>query len=116
MSNLKLLQDIFGRRLVVTVDEAAPLLGWHPQSIRNSIAGGRWQIRVRRLGGRLCMSLVDIAAWLDDNQAAGGQAAAEPSVAARAPRPQLHNLASQPEQQKRKPGRPKKCPGLGEGG
>lgn len=65
MGHLDLLRELFGARLIVTIDEAAPLLGWHPQSIRNAISQGRWQIRVVRLGGRQGMTVVDLATYLD---------------------------------------------------
>lgn len=102
MDNLAILREIFGKRLVVTIDEVAPILGWHPQSIRNAIARGTWQIRVLRLGGSPCMTVVDVAAHLN-----GDQSPLAPTPAVAVDRP-----ATQP---KREPGRPKKSK-LGAGG
>lgn len=110
MGHLDLLRELFGLRLIVTIDEAAPLLGWHPQSIRNAIAQGRWQIRVVRLGGRQGMTVVDLAAHLDGDPS---PSAPTPKAAPRTPRQQRRKPATPPVQQKRGAGRLKKYPGLG---
>lgn len=103
MGHLDLLRELFGSRLIVTIDEAAPLLGWRPQSIRNAISQGRWQIRVVRLGGRRYMTLVDIAAWLDSAPSPLATPAPTPKAAPRAPRPrqQWGKPATPPVKQKR---------------
>jgi hypothetical protein len=114
MGHLEILREEFGKRLLVSIDEAAAVLGWHPQSVRNAISTGRWQLPIRRLGGKLCVSLVDLADWLDSGK--GTPASAPAAVAKENPAKRRNQVAPAPAPaatpEKRKPGRPRKYPPL----
>lgn len=95
MGHLDFFVQHFGGRLVVGLMEVAPLIGWHPQTIRNQLSRGRCDIPIRKVGGKLMISIVDLAGWLDSTQSPQTTPTAAPTLP---PTPAA----------KRKPGRPKK--------
>lgn len=92
MGHLDILREAFGDRLVVSIAEAAALLGWHPQSIRNAISKGRWPTPTVKVGGKVSITVASLAALTG-----GTMEAAQPA-----------KPTTQPPKQKRGPGRPPK--------
>ena len=48
--------------------EAAPLLGWSSQGVRNSLSRGNCSLPIKKVGGRLMVSAMELADWLDGGQ------------------------------------------------
>ena len=53
---------------MVPLAEAAPLLSWCPQGVRNSLSRGNCSLPVRKVGGRLMVSVMELADWMDGGQ------------------------------------------------
>ncbi len=67
--HLKLLQSQYPGRLVLYADDIATILGKTKRSIDGLIARGGLPFRIKKLNGRWCTGILDVANWLSsDNQ------------------------------------------------
>lgn len=86
---LKDLRGQFGKKSVLYADEIAELLGKSEQALANIKHRGGLPFPVKKIGGRLAVSLYDVADWLasEPSETASPEAKPAPGSPSRVPPP-----------------------------
>ena len=84
------LREQFGRQNVLYADDLAELLGKSKQALANLIHRGGLPLTIKKVGGRLCVSIYDVAEWLANGGEAPKKAANAINLPAPLPTPARH--------------------------
>lgn len=108
MDHFPVLQQQFDGRLLITVAEAAHVIGVGAKTVRNQLTLGQFPINSVKVGGRRFFRLADVAAFLDGSpaQPAAPQPVSEPCQVRRGPGrpPKAEQLTRQKERQQHQQG------------
>ena len=102
MDYLEFVRAQFPGRLMITLREAGHAIGYAEQTCYNLVHAGKFPIKVRKVGRKSMVSLMDLATYLAETNAACGQNEEAARKAAR-------HVASVPIPVRRRPGRPTKA-------